>query len=115
MSLSYVRITFTDGQIIYIRLEMQKGNHVDQINFYNVGFEVLTAVVMKSSVFWDITPCSPSKANQCSEEHVASIFRVEEYVEQETGRACHLMSHWFLVWLILRPRRWRRHVPLNVG
>jgi predicted membrane protein len=23
-----------------------------------VGFEVLTAVVMKSSVFWDITPCS---------------------------------------------------------
>jgi hypothetical protein len=23
------------------------------------GFEVLTAVVMKSTVFWDITPCSP--------------------------------------------------------
>jgi hypothetical protein len=22
------------------------------------GFEVLTAVVMKSSVFWDITPCT---------------------------------------------------------
>jgi hypothetical protein len=24
-------------------------------------FEVLTAVIMKSSVFWDITPCSPVK------------------------------------------------------
>jgi hypothetical protein len=24
-----------------------------------VGFEVLTPVVMKSSVFWNITPCSP--------------------------------------------------------
>jgi hypothetical protein len=24
-----------------------------------VGFEALTPVVMKSSVFWDITPCSP--------------------------------------------------------
>jgi hypothetical protein len=24
-----------------------------------VGFEVLTAVVMKSTIFWDITPCSP--------------------------------------------------------
>jgi hypothetical protein len=29
----------------------------------NVGFEVLTAVVMKSSVFRDITPCSPLKVN----------------------------------------------------
>jgi hypothetical protein len=26
-----------------------------------VGFEVLTSVVMKSSIFWDITSCSPLK------------------------------------------------------
>jgi hypothetical protein len=26
---------------------------------YSVEVEVLTAVVMKSSVFWDVTPCSP--------------------------------------------------------
>jgi hypothetical protein len=25
------------------------------------GFEVLIAVVMKSTIFWDITPCSPLK------------------------------------------------------
>jgi hypothetical protein len=24
-----------------------------------VGFKVLTTVVVKSTVFWDITPCSP--------------------------------------------------------
>jgi hypothetical protein len=41
----------------------------------NVGFEVFTAVVTKSTIFWDITPCSPSDV---SEEHIASIFRVEE-------------------------------------
>jgi hypothetical protein len=29
-----------------------------------VGFEVLTEVVMKSTVFWDITPCSPLKATR---------------------------------------------------
>jgi hypothetical protein len=29
-----------------------------------VGFEVLTAVVMKSTIFWDITPCSPLKFNR---------------------------------------------------
>jgi hypothetical protein len=28
-----------------------------------VGFEVLTAVAMKSSIFWDITPCSVLKVN----------------------------------------------------
>jgi hypothetical protein len=28
-----------------------------------VGFEVLTAVVMKSTIFWDITPCSLLKVN----------------------------------------------------
>jgi hypothetical protein len=34
------------------------------LNF--VGFEILTAVVMKSSVFWDMTPCSPLKVKQNS-------------------------------------------------
>jgi hypothetical protein len=34
--------------------------HISQI----VGFEVLTAVVMKISIFWDITPCSPLKVNR---------------------------------------------------
>jgi hypothetical protein len=28
-----------------------------------VGFEVLTALVMKSSSLWDITPCSPLEVN----------------------------------------------------
>jgi hypothetical protein len=27
-------------------------------------FEILTVVVMKSTVFWDITPCSPLKVNR---------------------------------------------------
>jgi hypothetical protein len=29
-----------------------------------VGFEVLRAVVMKSSIFWDIMLCSPLKVNR---------------------------------------------------
>jgi hypothetical protein len=31
-----------------------------------VGFEVLTAVVMKNTVFWDITPCSRMKVRAAS-------------------------------------------------
>jgi hypothetical protein len=29
-----------------------------------VGFEVLTVVVMKSTIFWDITPCIQLKVNR---------------------------------------------------
>jgi hypothetical protein len=28
------------------------------------GFEVLTPVVMRGTIFWDITPCSPLKVNR---------------------------------------------------
>jgi hypothetical protein len=42
-----------------------------------LGSEVLTAVVMNSSISRDIMPYSPLKIN-VSEEHIASIFRVEE-------------------------------------
>jgi hypothetical protein len=38
----------------------------------NVEFEVLTAVVMKSSIFWDTTPCSPLKVNR----HFGGIVRL---------------------------------------
>jgi hypothetical protein len=43
-----------------------------------VGFEVLTAVVMQITLFWDIMPCSPLKVTNVSEEHIASIFRIEK-------------------------------------
>jgi hypothetical protein len=39
-------------------------NWVTRIGGGYVGFEVLTAVVMNSSIFWDITPCSPLKVNR---------------------------------------------------
>jgi hypothetical protein len=29
-----------------------------------IGSEVLTAMIVKSSIFWDITPCSPLKDNR---------------------------------------------------
>jgi hypothetical protein len=29
-----------------------------------VGFEVLTAVAVKSTLFWDVTPCSPLKVSR---------------------------------------------------
>jgi hypothetical protein len=49
-----------------------------------IGFEVLTAVTMKCSVFWHITPCSPVKVTDVSKEHITSIIRVEKS-KQETS------------------------------
>jgi hypothetical protein len=43
-----------------------------------VQFEVLTAMAMKSSIFWDIMLRSLVKVNRRFEEIIASIFRVEE-------------------------------------
>jgi hypothetical protein len=39
-----------------------------------VGTEVLTTVVMKSTIFWEITPCSPLRVTDVSEENIAPIF-----------------------------------------
>jgi hypothetical protein len=60
-------------------------------------FEILTAVVMKSSVSYEITPCSPLKSTYVSEEHVASIFRLL------------LAPCFMLVFYCLTPR-WSQHV-----
>jgi hypothetical protein len=39
-------------------------NDVCLADAFLVGSEVLTAVVMKSTIFWDITPSSPLRANR---------------------------------------------------
>jgi hypothetical protein len=59
---------------------------------------------LKSSIFWDITPCTASK--------VKWYFRGAYYLHFQCQRisqssACHLLSCWFLAWLILWPWRWR--------
>jgi hypothetical protein len=35
-----------------------------EIKTEHVGLEVLVVLVMKSAIFWDITPCSPLKVNR---------------------------------------------------
>jgi hypothetical protein len=80
--------------------------------FFFVGFEVLTAVVMKISVSWDITPYSPVKLTDISEENIASIFRVEESAKQETIALLHAG---LLLGLFLNPKNGDRIFLRNVG
>jgi hypothetical protein len=60
-------------------------------NWY--GFEVFTAVVMKSIIFWDMAPCSPLSFNRRFGEHIASIVRVEE-IASTNQRASRYQAEW---------------------
>jgi hypothetical protein len=63
-------------------------------NFYYVGFEVFTAVVM-NSILWGMTPCSLLSCNR-----------------RFGGTFCLPSAYlWFLLKLFLRPWRWKQYVP----
>jgi hypothetical protein len=49
---------------------------------HKAGFEVLAAVVMKNSLFWDIKLCSPLKFNQ---EPASSCFLLGLFFDPENG------------------------------
>jgi hypothetical protein len=55
-------LTFMDKWTPYEFCQILSSHCGDHEENY-AEFNVLTAVVMKSSVLWDITPCSPLKAN----------------------------------------------------
>jgi hypothetical protein len=77
-----------------------------------LGSEIFTAVIMKSSIFWDITACNPLKVNGhfggTCQPHIQGRRINLTKIENE---ACSKQS--ITAWLILRPWRWRRHIPLK--
>jgi hypothetical protein len=68
-------------------------------NLQFVGSEVLRAVVMKDTIFWNITPCSPLKVNRRFE----GIYRNAKSKCEAGSKQSYLLpaSCWFLAWLIL--------------
>jgi hypothetical protein len=55
---------------------------------YYVGFEILTAVVMKSIIFWDITSCSTFNVNRRFGETYCLHLQ-----------ASNLLSRWYFLYL----------------
>jgi hypothetical protein len=62
--------------------------------YLNVGFKILTAVIMQSSVFWDVTPCSPLEVNRHFRGTAGSKFN---------NQACYLFHAGFLLSLFFDP------------
>jgi hypothetical protein len=66
-----------------------------------VGFEVLTAMVMMSSTFWDIMPYSPSKVNSifggiCSLQLQDQIISQERSQHEEGSKHGSFLLHLFI-------------------
>jgi hypothetical protein len=79
LKLAYINFTGNISQNNTLSLKVQRhftpGRLYQGPVFINpVVFEVLRAVVMKSSVFWVITPCNPLEVK----ERVISMYSVEE-------------------------------------
>jgi hypothetical protein len=95
-----------------IKLESTFSIFLDSWKVINFWIEVLTTVVMKSSVLWDITPCSPLKVKRCFGGTFCFHLQGQRINQQETslkqvaGLICGFLpaSRWFLASLL-------RHVP----
>jgi hypothetical protein len=69
-------------------------------------------VVIKNTISWAITPWSPLKVNRRFGETYRLHFQGRIISRARNRSAFHLLSCCFLfAWLILRPWKWRRHVP----
>lgn len=74
---------------------------LDSINREYVAFQVLTTVVMKSSIFWDVTPSSLMKVYQHFRGTYCLILKVEEkqtIYQHEAG-----IRQTLLVYIMLYP------------
>jgi hypothetical protein len=51
-------------------------------NKHYVRFEILTASATKSTIFWDVTPCSLVEVYKCSRQTHCLILRAKQHVEE---------------------------------
>jgi hypothetical protein len=47
--------------------------------YIHAGFDIITAVIVRSTISWDVTPRGSERSLTLWRNYVASIFRVEEY------------------------------------
>jgi hypothetical protein len=98
-------LCFNTQNLQYFRItSWSKLDHSKETLIY-IGFEVLTTVIMRTTIFWNMTPCSPLKSIDFSKEHIASIFRIEEYKPNKKREWKQVASR-ATIW----PLRWSRYV-----
>jgi hypothetical protein len=90
--------------------------YVTIFNSEYIGFEVLTAVLMKSCTSRDIMQYSPLKDNPTFRRNVASIFqdrRISQARNYDGELSCYLLRAGSLLRFYSSTLKWRWHVPLK--
>jgi hypothetical protein len=82
------------------------------MNVAHVGLEVLTTLIMKSTIFWDIKPCSPLKGNR----RFGGTYRLHLQSQRKSKWSYQLTC--YLLWCLFPPQllwlwRWKWHVSLK--
>jgi hypothetical protein len=73
-----------------------------EVHFYDVAFEVFTAVVMNSIIIWDMTPCSPLSFNRCFGGTYRLNLRVEVISSAKTSmQAGCVISHKMILYIFI--------------
>jgi hypothetical protein len=62
-----------------------------------IGFEVLTSVIMKNTVFWDMTPCSPVVVHRRFGRTYCMHFQ-DRILSLEIKQFCFLITSYWLQW-----------------
>jgi hypothetical protein len=75
----------------------------------NLGFEVLTAVVTKSDIFWDREPCSPMKVNR-RYGGTCPFSRSKNKPSRKQTWKMLPVAYRLLSWLIIWFWKWGRHI-----
>jgi hypothetical protein len=113
-----VNFCFTNPEYVLIRVISPPSNYSGLARVYCttwhsfqdlkamklVGFEVVTPVVIKCSIFWDITPCSSFKVNRC----IGETCRIH-LQGQVLSSTCYLLHAGFLLGSFF-DHEWTRHV-----
>jgi hypothetical protein len=60
----FYSLSFQNGLGSWLFPAMSVCPHLARLTRMPIGFEVLTAAVMKRTIFWDIMPCSPLSVNR---------------------------------------------------
>jgi hypothetical protein len=69
--------------IHYVNVSLLQSGYNVCVYIFILGFEVITAVIMKGSIFWYITPCSLLKVNRRFGRTYLPFFWIEEESKKE--------------------------------
>jgi hypothetical protein len=78
--------TISMFNVTYNKFKFPLKNNIDKCMIFNSGFEVLTVVITKSTIFWDVIPCSLIEVHRRLEGLYCFLLQGRKRVKQATRK-----------------------------